>query len=417
MDTDLRYHYSYLLQVLVLSLFWVVRLKRRRYFPLRVAGCFAGLFGITAGVAYIEAAVPFSNWATFNLPYMIIMALFGVAFCVCFDIPASRGMLILLLPTTAQLCVSSISVFLSRNLAIEWYWRDIIGTAVMCVVSFFLSRVYKEVYFHDARINRVALISSYCIVLCVLVLNGFGQDIEDDIARYVLAPGYRFLMSAFVFFLIFSLLTLSRTRYEKSITEVLMKKEEDRHALTRELTELINIKYHDIKHMESSGAKRELVESDQKLLDLYGLLIDCGNGALNTVLTEKNAVCQNNDIDFTVMADGKLLDFMQPADIYSLFGNALDNAVECQLELPKEERHIRLTVKAVQDMVSIVCENTCHAKLKFDNGLPRTTKGDNGYHGFGTKSIAAVCKKFGASFRMSCDGESFTLEILIPKQD
>lgn len=415
---NLQYHFSYFLQVIILSVFWVYRLPRRKYFVWRLLGCLAGAAGLIVGISFAQEALPISNGFIFTVPYVMMSVLLGVVIGVSFDIPIERVLLLVLLPSTAQLCVSAFVVFLSHYwTSARFYVLDIIGTAIMSIVSFFLSRFYKDVYLNDPTISRITLISSYSIVVCIFALNGLGRRIEDDFARYVVVPGYRLLMSAFVFFLVFSMLSLSRARYQKSITEVLMKKEEERHAMTRELTELINIKYHDLKHMGQSGASREFLDKDKPLMDLYGLLVSCGNEALDTVLTEKNAVCHNNDIDFTMMVDGKLLDFMPPVDIYALFGNALDNAVECLLGLPMDDRHLRLTVKSVRDMVSVVCENTCRDKLKFDNGLPRTTKGDNGYHGFGTKSIAAVCKKYNAEFRMSCNGDTFALEILMPKMN
>ncbi len=36
----------------------------------------------------------------------------------------------------------------------------------------------------------------------------------------------------------------------------------------------------------------------------------------------------DKDIVITCIADGKLLEFISSTDLYSLFGNALDNAIE-----------------------------------------------------------------------------------------
>lgn len=45
------------------------------------------------------------------------------------------------------------------------------------------------------------------------------------------------------------------------------------------------------------------------------------------------------------VADGTLLDFMDIMDICSIFGNALDNAIECELKIAdKEKRLIHVTV-------------------------------------------------------------------------
>lgn len=49
------------------------------------------------------------------------------------------------------------------------------------------------------------------------------------------------------------------------------------------------------------------------------------------IYTEKSLLCERHKIRFTYMIDGEQLDFMDPVDIASLFGNALDNAIESVL--------------------------------------------------------------------------------------
>ena len=69
-----------------------------------------------------------------------------------------------------------------------------------------------------------------------------------------------------------------------------------------------------------------------------------GNKVLDTVLTSKSLYCNKNGITFTCVADGTLLDFMDVMDICSIFGNALDNAIECEMKiLDKEKRLIHVT--------------------------------------------------------------------------
>lgn len=417
---ELGHHLSYLAQILILSMFWVGRLKRRPNFVWRAAGCILALCGVVALISCLQPQPHGSNWFVFSYPYFLILILFGGALGVCFDAPPDVILLTLLLPSTAQLCASAIGdvvYYLMRGVQERFcisYISDIVSVAVMCAVCTGLVKLYDKLYFYDAGTHKVIIISSCCVVLCVFALNGFSPEITDKFTRYVIVAGYRFLMSAFVFFLIFSLLAVGRMRYQKSLTEILMKKQEQQYALARELTELVSMKYHDMKHMEKSGLTQEFLEQDGKRLALFDCVVNCGNSALNTVLTEKSIACKNSGIHFTMMVDGALLDFMLPVDIYALFGNALDNAVNCLSELPAEERQLRLRVAKVGSMVSVLCENVCHDSLKFENGLPQTKQADDYNHGYGTKSIAAICKKYHAQFRISCDGELFTLKILIP---
>lgn len=415
--TELGHHLSYLAQIFILSVFWMGRLKRKPNFVWRMTACVFALCGSVVLTSYLQPQSNGCSWIVFSYPYFLILVLFGAALSICFDAPPGVILLTLLLPSTAQLCASAMGdvvYYLMGWTRDQFYMRDIVSVAVMCAASVALVKLYDKLYFYDAGTYKVIIISSCCVVLCVFALNGFSPEITDRFTRYVIVAGYRFLMSAFVFFLIFSLLAVGRMRYQKSLTEVLMKKQEQQYALARELTELVSMKYHDIKHMEKSGLTREFLEQDGKRLALFDCVVNCGNSALNTVLTEKSIACKNSGINFTMMVDGALLGFMLPVDIYALFGNALDNAINCLVELPVEERQLRLRVASVGSMVSIACENVCHDRLKFENGLPQTKQTDTYNHGFGTKSIAGICKKYHAEFRISCDGELFTLKILIP---
>lgn len=415
--TNLGHHLSYLVQILILSVFWVYRLKRKPNFAWRAGACIPALFGAAAFISYLQSLLDTDNWLVFTFPFFMILVLFGAALGLCFNASADVILLTLLLPSTAQLCASTIGdaiYYLMNWTRSQFYIRDLIATTIICCVCAALRRLYDRLYFYDADTYRVIDILSCCVVLCIFVLNGFSPGVEDRFTRYVVIAGYRFLMSVFVFFLIFSLLSVGRMRYQKNVTEILLKKQEQQYALARELTELVSMKYHDMKHMEKYGLTQEFLEQDSKRLALFDCIVNCGNPALDTVLTEKSIVCKNSKINFTMMVDGAILDFMLPVDIYALFGNALDNAVNCLSELPAEERQLKLRVAKVGSMVSILCENVCHDKLKFENGLPQTKQADAYDHGFGTKSIASICKKYNAEFRMSCDGELFSLKLLFP---
>ena len=48
--------------------------------------------------------------------------------------------------------------------------------------------------------------------------------------------------------------------------------------------------------------------------------------------------CRKNYIQITCVADGKLLDFIHVTDLCSIFGNALDNAIEHVIMIPEVEK-------------------------------------------------------------------------------
>ncbi len=126
------------------------------------------------------------------------------------------------------------------------------------------------------------------------------------------------------------------------------------------------------------------------------------------VLSEKTLVCKKNKIRIVPIIDGSLLSFMDNSDIYSLFENALDNAIKA-VKVEKEKcRSIFIKVIQKGDIVSIKVENYCSKNIEFENGLPKS-KEDNRYHGFGTKSIEYIVKKYDGNVSFKLENHVFSL--------
>jgi hypothetical protein len=101
-----------------------------------------------------------------------------------------------------------------------------------------------------------------------------------------------------------------------------------------------------------------------------------GNPVLDVILTTKMRTCADRGITLTAVADGKLLEGMSSMDIASLFGNALDNAIEATSKLPDpQQRLIRLALYGQGQFTVIRVENYYDSALKKDStGALRTTQ-------------------------------------------
>ena len=112
---------------------------------------------------------------------------------------------------------------------------------------------------------------------------------------------------------------------------------------------------------------------------------------------------------------GTLLTFMSVMDICSVFGNLLDNAIECELRIPdKKKRLIHLAVFSKKDFLIICCENYCPEPVNFRSGDPVTTKEDGNYHGYGVKSMRYTAQKYGGTMTIEAKDNWFSVNILIP---
>lgn len=220
--------------------------------------------------------------------------------------------------------------------------------------------------------------------------------------------------------------------YQSQICDLLAQREADalrnmlvlqyeNYKMRQESIDLVNRKYHDLKHQiailrsESVSESTQILDQMEQEIHAYEANSDTGNKVLDTVLTGKSMTCNAQNIQLTCVADGTALNFMDVMDISNLFGNALDNAIESVSKIADPQRRlIHLSVSRQKGFAAIRIENCYEGALKFENGLPITTKADGRYHGFGLKSIQATTRKYGGSATVSTRDGWFELRVLIP---
>ena len=138
-----------------------------------------------------------------------------------------------------------------------------------------------------------------------------------------------------------------------------------------------------------------------------------GNPYLDVIIRDKAKTAREKQIYFTAIlhfADGSFLD---PLDISTIFGNALDNAIEASEKLAIPRRVVSVKARRIHDMLVIAVEN---------NALPdadtsgKTTKEDTLFHGFGLSNIRAAAEKYDGQCTVKCAGGVFVLKIMIPME-
>ena len=109
---------------------------------------------------------------------------------------------------------------------------------------------------------------------------------------------------------------------------------------------------------------------------------------------------------------------MSESDIFTLFGNILDNAIEGveRLDDP-DDRIIQLTIVGKNSFVQIREENYFRDELLLSGQTLMTTKEDKEHHGYGMKSIALLVEKYGGHHKIETRENFFALDILLPIQD
>ncbi len=259
-----------------------------------------------------------------------------------------------------------------------------------------------------------------CIIFELLAVMIESQDIAGGAdSAFVL-----FLLqwiSAIVLYLQNELFRKSSIKQELELVKLLLKKEQEQYRLSKENIAIINQKCHDLKHQIRAVRQASEEEKDQYLQEMeesiriYEAIVKTGNEVLDTILTEKSLYCKDREITISCVADGRLLEFINHMDLYSLFGNALDNAIEAVEKFEdKEKRQIDVLIYRQQNFLVVNIINPMQETLILENEMPVTSKKDKSLHGFGIRSMKYIVKKYDGFFNISQEDGCFSLKFLFP---
>lgn len=176
--------------------------------------------------------------------------------------------------------------------------------------------------------------------------------------------------------------------------------------------------YHDLKNhlliMESrqnTAETRQMAEMLRSQIADYEDYVHTGNEFLDIILKDKAAKAREKQIDFSALVDFKGMDFIEPLDISTIFGNAIDNAMEASEPLPEDRRLVTVKAERVRDMLIVTVENNTLPGTQPAEG---TTKKDRFVHGFGIPNIKKAVEKYDGQCSFRQEDGTYLLKILIP---
>ncbi len=173
---------------------------------------------------------------------------------------------------------------------------------------------------------------------------------------------------------------------------------------------------HHIQTMKVHAAHGEYEEINQYLdmldddLTNVETVIRTGNRMADAILNSKLSLAAEKEI--TVKAEAKIPVSLTVSelDLCIIIGNLLDNAMDACMELPKEERLIRIYMEMKGNYLYLSLTNTAGGRKKKSFV---TTKGEG--HGFGLSRIDAIVKKYGGYVKRASEDNAFSTEVLLPQ--
>lgn len=177
--------------------------------------------------------------------------------------------------------------------------------------------------------------------------------------------------------------------------------------------------YHDMKNhlllLEANAGNGQEVQASIRGLNAqiqeYENYHHTGNEFLDIIIRDKAKTAQEKEIDFSAVISFEAGSFIEPLDISTIFGNALDNAIEASEKLPEDRRLITIKADRIRNMLVITVENS---SLSVPSEPMVTTKKDTFAHGFGFPNLRNAVEKYGGQCSTRSEDGMFALKVLIP---
>ena len=204
---------------------------------------------------------------------------------------------------------------------------------------------------------------------------------------------------------------------EAEMLKVLFRQSTQQYEQWKSSVEAISIQYHDLRHevafLRKMGQGERLKEIE-KILGEYDTVVRTGNESLDVLISGKKLVCNRHGIKLIYAAEPGVLNAFEDADIYTLFTNAIDNAIESAKTV--EDPTLRLVTVAIRKKGAaalIEVENYFTGTVTLKQGLPVSSKRE-AWHGYGLKSIKRIAEKYHGTMVFSTENQQFCLSIFLP---
>lgn len=401
-------------------------LEKRRFVIFRTAIAFAGFAVASIYLSFLAQPSP----CRYELFWSVVkyVVLFGLFILFVLWLYRTNWQIAAFIATVSY-CIQNMCERLVEIVR-EWLKPPILIDRMILIVMLTLSLIFvarmlqatigPEENSYQMMDSRLMLL----IALVVLFIN-IGLDMmlrAEMIGASLQARSYVHIFSAVISFLstVLSMCQFRQADSDKKaeIANNLLRISQKRYEEEKLLHDTINIKCHDIRHQLAAlgrmGYNQELREIG-KLVRIYDTRYKTGCDALDVMLSIKALTCVQEGITLTCVADGQQMQFMDTADIYALFGNILDNAVDAvrQVQDP-EKKVITASVAVHKNMLWITEDNFYEGELTFRDNVLVTSKADAMFHGYGMKSISILVNKYGGSMQISPEDSVFHLSIMIP---
>lgn len=156
----------------------------------------------------------------------------------------------------------------------------------------------------------------------------------------------------------------------------------------------------------------EQLDTDLQTVDT---VIKSGNPMADAIINSKISLAKSKYIPVKIDAHIPVKLKTSEMDLCCILGNLFDNAIEASLQLPEEQRMIRVYMDMKNTQLYISFTNfTAGKKLSKLGRRFRSTKGEG--HGLGLVRIDNIVERLDGYLSRNSEDGAFTTEILLPQR-
>lgn len=419
---DFFYKYGLVLELWLPLILFTLSLKKRKLFFLRML-----LIPIAIGIfCFVRSASPinsvFEKIVIYMILYFVLFLLNYFIYDAQFRIIVYCTMGGIIAQHVAYTLSDLVRYFLLPSTSLLWANIVYAILAIIINIVLFLSFSFNQDPRDFIRLQKGPIIISTIMIfiICIIVLQFFEYYRSQVIFPYYILFVVLDMTCCLTIYLIQKISYLSA---RDTIGKEIMKNRLHQYESLQSVIEVMNIRIHDLKHQirkleKDNSVSPDVIKQLNDTISKYKNFSRCGNDIIDTILTEKNIKFEKEQIKFTYNFNGRLFNHFSIQDINSVFGNALDNAIESLITLPPEKRFLTIRSFEKGNIAIISFENTFYGKPSFNkDGLLNTTKESSIYHGFGLRSIRSTVKKYNGNMTITIEEGTFKLQLLIPQDN
>ena len=277
---------------------------------------------------------------------------------------------------------------------------------IMALFIIYLLRKRKIVYN-----TKIYMFLSLIMIMLQFIISNFIQlylFFLNDYQELKLTLIFLILIILLVLFMLIYISDLYQTKQEYEKLKYIKESDE----IIKNLYNEVKIAKHDMKHVyEMLGyyiknheytKLSKFIDDKQENINKVPVLIQTDNEIVNMILNNKimKAYSHNLNVEFEVSLKKEI--FISDCDINDLLSNALDNAIDYNIE----NGNIQIKIIQEEAYIYISIKNSTENKEML-------TKKNITDHGFGIKSIKRICNKYNGVMETSLKNTEFTLQITL----